>query len=66
MKIAEIMEFMEHHGIMVNYVISWNVQHKTTGKYCNYKGKPCHKNMFPYRDIISCHNMSLNQFLRVY
>tara|TARA_Y100000389_G_scaffold44231_1_gene38920 strand:+ start:94 stop:915 length:822 start_codon:yes stop_codon:yes gene_type:complete len=30
--------------------------------HCNYKGHPCCKNKFRYKDIISCHNMSLNDF----
>ncbi|MDC0141998.1 fringe family glycosyltransferase [bacterium] len=30
--------------------------------HCNHKGYPCHRNKFPYKDIISCHNMSLNDF----
>ena len=30
--------------------------------HCNYKGFPCHINMFSYENIISCHNMSLNDF----
>lgn len=30
--------------------------------HCNYIGYPCHYNQIDYTNIISCHNMSLNDF----
>jgi hypothetical protein len=30
--------------------------------YCNFNGDPCHINNINHRDIISCHNMSSNNF----
>jgi hypothetical protein len=30
--------------------------------YCNYKGFPCHVNKICMNNLISCHNMSLNDF----
>lgn len=33
---------------------------------CNYLGYPCHKNQINYTDLISCHNMSLEDFDNFY
>ena len=30
--------------------------------HCNYNGYPCCRDKFLYKDIITCHNMSLNDF----
>ena len=53
--------------VAAGYLVQMSDIHSTIKKekgfyHCNYKGYPCHINKFIYRDIISCHNMSLDDF----